>query len=61
MHSTAIAVLVGALKKAREHGGNLALICAIGHPMRVFTITGLTKILSIYSTRDELLAESSPA
>jgi anti-sigma B factor antagonist len=58
--STGIGVLVGALKRAREHGGALTLICPVPRIRRVFEITGLLKALPLYETRGEALAVCAP-
>jgi anti-sigma B factor antagonist len=49
--STGIGVLVGALKRTREHGGVLTLVCPVPRIRRVFEITGLLKALPLYETR----------
>jgi len=51
--STGVGVLVGALKRAREHGGTLTLACPQPRVRRVFEITGLLKALPIFDSLDE--------
>ena len=53
--STGIGVLVGGLKRAREAGGALVLVCPVPRLRRVFEITGLLQALPMYQTRDEAL------
>jgi len=57
--STGLAVLVGALKKVREHHGSLVLISADGHPRRVLKITGLDKVFGVYPSREEIAGPGS--
>lgn len=55
MDSTGLGVLVAALKKTRMEGGSIRLICKKNNIMKVFTITGLDKVFSIYDNLSELL------
>jgi anti-sigma B factor antagonist len=55
MDSTGLGVLVAALKKTRMEGGSIRLICSKNNIMKVFTITGLDKVFSIYDNLSELL------
>lgn len=52
LDSTGLGVLVGALKRARSHDGELALACAQPRVLRVFEITGLTQVFAIHETLD---------
>lgn len=58
--STGIGVLVGALKRTREHQGTFALICPQPRVRRVFEITGLLQALPLFNTMDEALARNIP-
>lgn len=49
--STGIGVLVGGLKRAREAGGALVLVCPVPRLRRIFEITGLLQALPMYQTR----------
>lgn len=51
--STGVGVLVGALKRAREHGGTLTLACPQPRVRRVFEITGLLSALPIFDSLEE--------
>ena len=51
LDSTGLGVLIGGLKRARERDGDLRLICDNMRILRIFDITGLTKIFDI--DRDE--------
>ncbi|HEX4904836.1 MAG TPA: STAS domain-containing protein [Acidimicrobiales bacterium] len=44
--STGLGVLVGALKRARLQGGDLALVNVQPMVMRIFTVTGLHKVFA---------------
>jgi anti-sigma B factor antagonist len=47
LHSTGLGVLVGGLKRLREAGGSLTLVISAPRILRLFQITGLTKVLAI--------------
>jgi len=53
LDSTALGVLVGALKRCREAGGDLRLVIAEPRILKVFEITGLTDVFTITPTIDE--------
>jgi len=59
LDSTALGVLIGGLKRARERGGDLQLICDNVRILRIFEITGLTRIFQIYRSRSEALAPAT--
>lgn len=50
LDSTALGVLVGVLKRCREAGGSLRLVISESRIVKVFDITGLTEVFSIYPT-----------
>ena len=52
LDSTGLGVLVGGLKRLRSHEGDLALVCTQSRILKVFEITGLTKVFSIYDSVD---------
>ena len=58
LDSTGLGVLVGGLKRLRSHDGDLLLVCTQGRILKVFEITGLTKVFAIHDTVDD--AVSSP-
>ena len=58
--STGIGVLVGGLKRAREHDGTFVLVCPVPRLRRVFEITGLLRALPLYETREEARAACAP-
>jgi anti-sigma B factor antagonist len=47
MDSTALGVIVAAMKRARERGGELALVGPTGSPRKVLSITALDQIVPI--------------
>lgn len=47
LDSTALGVLVGALKRCREVGGDLHIVVADPRIMKIFEITGLTNVFTI--------------
>ena len=51
--STAIGALVAALKRLRDSGGSLELVCHEPNVLRVFELTGLDNELSIHSSRED--------
>ena len=53
LDSTGLGVLVGALKRVRTQDGDLALICTQPRILKVFEITGLTKVFSIHRSDAE--------
>jgi anti-sigma B factor antagonist len=53
LDSTGLGVLVGALKRVRTQDGDLALVCTESRILKVFEITGLTKVFTMYESVDE--------
>jgi anti-sigma B factor antagonist len=47
LDSTALGVLVGALKRCREMGGELHVVIADPRIVKIFEITGLTNVFTI--------------
>jgi anti-sigma B factor antagonist len=56
LDSTGLGVLVGGLKRLRSHDGDLVLVCTQPRILKVFEITGLTKVFSIHDSVDAALA-----
>ena len=54
LDSTGLGVLVGGLKRVRPHDGSLDLVCTQERILKIFKITGLTKVFGIYQTVDQL-------
>jgi len=58
LDSTGLGVLVGGLKRLRSHDGDLVLVCNQSRILKVFEITGLTKVFAIHTSVDEATADS---
>src|SRR5262245_53634914 len=56
LDSTGLGVLVGGLKRLRSHDGDLLLVCTQSRILKVFEITGLTKVFAIHDSVDAALA-----
>src|SRR5580698_2677950 len=50
--STGLGVLIGGLKRVREHGGTVNLVCTNPQIRKIFDITGLVKIFGIFDSED---------
>src|ERR1700752_5128245 len=50
LDSTGLGVLVGGLKRVRAQDGWIDLVCTQSRILRIFKITGLNKVFSIYDT-----------
>ena len=55
LDSTGLGVLVGGLKRVRAHDGSLDLVCTQERILKIFRITGLTKVFGIHNTVDEAI------
>lgn len=51
--SSGLGVLVGGLRRARERGGALRLVCTRESILKTFRITGLDKVFPVFATLDE--------
>jgi anti-sigma B factor antagonist len=58
LDSTGLGVLVGGLKRVRTHDGSLRLVCSQERILKIFRITGLTKVFPIYDSVADALADS---
>lgn len=56
MDSSGLGVLVGALKRTRERGGELSLVCRDGPTLKVLAVTGLDKVFDVYETLEAALS-----
>lgn len=50
LDSTGLGVLVGGLKRVRANGGSLRIVCTQERLLRIFGITGLTKVFAIHDS-----------
>jgi anti-sigma B factor antagonist len=53
LDSTGLGVLVGGLKRVRAHDGSLELVCTQERILKIFRITGLTKVFGIFDSVDD--------
>ena len=56
LDSTGLGVLVGGLKRVRAHDGSLRLVCTQERILKIFRITGLTKVFPIYDSIADAVA-----
>src|SRR5947207_2545569 len=54
--STTLGVLVGGVKRLRTQDGQLSLVCSDRNITKIFEITGLDRVFTIYPTRDEAIS-----
>jgi anti-sigma B factor antagonist len=59
--STTLGVLVGGVKRLRTNGGQLSLVCSDRNITKIFEITGLDRVFTIYPTRDEAVSKVKSA
>ncbi len=55
--STTLGVLVGGVKRLRTNDGQLSLVCNDRNITKIFEITGLDRVFTIYPTRDEAVSK----
>ena len=56
LDSTGLGVLVGGLKRVRAHEGSLRLVCTQERILKIFRITGLTKVFPIHDSVEAAVA-----
>ena len=54
--SPAFGVVGGGLNRVRAHDGSLDLVCTQERILKIFKITGLTKVFGIHQTVDQAIA-----
>ena len=54
--STTLGVLVGGVKRLRTNDGQLSLVSSDRNITKIFEITGLDRVFTIYGSRDEAVA-----
>jgi anti-sigma B factor antagonist len=59
--STTLGVLVGGVKRLRTNEGQLSLVCSDRNITKIFEITGLDRVFTIYESRDEALSSIGSA
>ena len=55
--STTLGVLVGGVKRLRSNEGQLSLVCNDRNITKIFEITGLDRVFTIYPTRGEAVSK----
>ena len=60
LDSTGLGVLVGGLKRVRANDGNLRVVCTQERLLKIFRITGLTKVFSIHDSVADATTSCSP-
>ncbi|MHB8464943.1 MAG: STAS domain-containing protein [Acidimicrobiales bacterium] len=60
LDSTGLGVIVGGLKRFRTQGGDVLLVCNAPRILRVFEITGQTKVFAIHATVDDAVQSAQP-
>jgi anti-sigma B factor antagonist len=55
--STTLGVLVGGVKRLRTNEGQLSLVCNDRNITKIFEITGLDRVFTIYPTREEAVSK----
>ena len=55
--STTLGVLVGGVKRLRTNDGQLSLVCSDRNITKIFEITGLDRVFTIYPSRSEALEQ----
>ena len=56
LDSTGLGVLVGGLKRVRAHDGSLRLVCTQERILKIFRVTGLSKVFPIHDSVDDAVA-----
>lgn len=59
--STTLGVLVGGVKRLRTNEGQLSLVCSDRNITKIFEITGLDRVFTIYESRDAAVSTGSTA
>ena len=55
--STTLGVLVGGVKRLCTNDGQLSLVCSDRNITKIFEITGLDRVFTIYPTREEAVEQ----
>lgn len=59
LDSTGLGVLVGALKRVKAHDGSMALVCTQHKILKIFKITGLTRVFPIHDSVEEAIGQEA--
>jgi anti-sigma B factor antagonist len=55
--STGLGVLLRGVERLNTEGGHLGVVCIDPNMTKIFEVTGLNRVFSIYSSREEALAQ----
>jgi anti-sigma B factor antagonist len=58
--SSGLNVLVRALRRAQDQGGELRLVASTSAVLRILNVTGVGKILKVYASLEDALAGRTP-
>lgn len=61
LDSTGLGVLVAGLKRVKVHDGTLAVVCTKEKILKIFRITGLTKVFPIHDNVESAISGGTPA
>ena len=56
LDSFGLGVLVAGLKRVKTHDGNLSIVCTQERILKIFRITGLTKVFPIHASVEESIS-----
>jgi len=59
LDSTGLGALIGAHKRASEHGGSVRLVTHEGQILRLLRITGLLEVFAVYPSVEAALADDA--
>ena len=59
LDSTGLGALIGAHKRAAEHGGSVRLVAQEGQILRLLRITGLLDVFAVYPTVEAALSDDA--
>jgi anti-sigma B factor antagonist len=59
LDSTGLGVLVGGLKRVRDHDGSIDLVCTQQRILKIFRITGLMNVFGFYRSVDEAIGAAA--
>jgi anti-sigma B factor antagonist len=59
LDSTGLGALIGAHKRAAEHGGSVRLVAHEGQILRLLRITGLLEVFSVYPSVEAALGDDA--